>query len=649
MSIQAPYGSWRSPITPDLIAAHTIRFGDLALAGDTLYWLETRPAEGGRTVLLRRSHTGTPEVLTPPPYNVRTRVHEYGGGAFLVASEAVYFSHFPDQRLYRLVPGKEPSPITPPQPLFYADGIFDPYRQRILCVREDHSLSQAEPKNAIVGLSLTAGARDHAGDLLIEGHDFYAAPRLSPDGRYLAWLAWNHPAMPWDGTELWMAEVQPDGTLRSPRKIAGGLDESIFQPEWSPSGILHFVSDRTGWWNLYRFQAEHSEALCPMEAEFGQPQWVFGLSTYAFESATSLICLYTQRGIWHLARLNTETGRLTTFDLPYTDLSRVKVGNGRVYCLASSPLDPPALIQIDLATLQPQTLRSSTTVPLDRRYFSLPQPLEYPTEGNGTAYGFFYPPHNPDFHPPPGAVPPLLVKVHGGPTGATTTAFNLLIQFWTSRGFAVVDVNYGGSTGYGRAYRERLNGQWGIVDVGDCVNAVRHLVDQGLVDHQRVVITGGSAGGYTTLCALTFRDCFTAGSSYYGVSDLEALTKETHKFESHYLDTLVGPYPQCRELYRQRSPLHAIDQLSRPLILFQGLEDPVVPPNQAERLFEALRAKGIPVALLVFPGEQHGFRRADTMKRVLEAELFFYGRLLNFTPADSIPSIEIANLPSNRE
>jgi dipeptidyl aminopeptidase/acylaminoacyl peptidase len=606
--------------------------------------MESRPKEGGRNVIIHYSAKDTFTNLTPLPFNVRTRVHEYGGCSFLATQGSLYFSNFSDQRIYHHTHDALPQPLTP-EGYCYAEGILDRRRQRLLYIREDQTLSKREPTNAVVSLGLNPSDAQHPGDVLVSGGDFYSTLRLSPDGNQLAWVTWNHPNMPWDGTELWVAPIHTDGTLGQGQKIAGGPTESIFQPEWSPDGILYFISDRSGWWNLYRHRQGQNEALYPMEAEFGEPQWALGVTTYAFHSADQLICTYSQGGTWHLAKFHIPNKTLEPIPLSFTEIGGPIVLGNKIFCSASSPSQPNALVRIDLLTQQVEVIRQSMEAHLDSRYLSACQPIEYPTEQGHTAHAFFYKPHNGDYTGPHEEKPPLLVKSHGGPTGAASSAFNLMIQFWTSRGFAVLDVNYGGSTGYGRAYRERLNGQWGIVDVDDCVNAVRYLIQRGEVDPHRVTITGGSAGGYTTLSALTFRDVFTAGSSYYGVSDLEALAQDTHKFESRYLDNLIGPYPERADVYRERSPIHFTESLSCPLILFQGLEDKVVPPNQAERMFEAVKAKGIPVAYLAFEGEQHGFRRAENIKKVLEGELYFYSKIFKFVPADKIEPIVIENLP----
>jgi dipeptidyl aminopeptidase/acylaminoacyl peptidase len=636
-----PYGSWKSPITSDLIVAGTIGLGQIALDGEDVYWTELRPAEGGRMVIVRRTPDGRAMDVTPALFNARTRVHEYGGGAFAVSDGVVYFSNFADQRLYRHRPGDEPQPITPAVELRYADGVIDRRRHRLICVREDHTSAGREAVNTIVGLNLDGS---EGGEVLVSGHDFYSSPRLNADGSRLAWLAWNHPNLPWDGTELWVGELAADGSLGKTERVAGGADESIFQPEWSPDGVLHFISDRTGWWNLYRWRNGRIEPLCEMEAEFGQPQWVFGMSTYDFAAADRIICTYLERGLARLASLDTRARKLDPIETPYTRIEGLRAAPGRALFNAGSPTEPAAIVQLDLATRQIEVLRRSSEVAIDPGYISPPRAIEFPTEGGLTAHAFFYPPQNRDYAAPAGERPPLLVMSHGGPTAATMATLRLTVQYWTSRGIAVLDVNYGGSTGYGRAYRQRLNGQWGIVDVDDCVNGARYLVARGEADGNRLAITGGSAGGYTTLCALTFRDVFKAGASHYGVSDLEALDEDTHKFESRYSSSLIGPYPERRDLYRARSPIHFTERLSAPVIFFQGLEDKIVPPNQAEMMVAALRAKGLPVAYVAFEGEQHGFRRAENIKRALDSELYFYSRVFGFELAEAVAPVPIENL-----
>ncbi|MBM4431065.1 MAG: S9 family peptidase, partial [Chloroflexi bacterium] len=637
----APYGSWKSPITAAAIASAAIRLQEIAFDGSDIYWIEGRPAEGGRNVIVRRTADGHCTDITPASFSVRTRVHEYGGAPFLVDHGVVYFSNFADQRLYWQAKGEAPVPMTPEVDLRYADAVLDPRRKRLICVREDHSVAGREAANTLVSLDLPQGG---AGKVLVSGYDFYSSPRLSPDGFRLAWLAWNHPNMPWDGSELWVAELAPDGSLAQAERVAGGKEESIFQPEWSPDGVLHFVSDRTGWWNLYRWRGGQIESLHPLDAEFGVPQWGLGMSTYGFQSARHILCTFKQRGRWNLASLDTRTGELAEILCPYTSLSGLRTTPSQAAFRGGSPTEPLSIVHLDQQTGQMAVLRRSSNISIPAAYLAVPEAIEFPTTGGQTAYALFYRPTNGDYTAPVDERPPLLVRSHGGPTGAAENALLWEMQYWTSRGFAVVDVDYGGSSGYGRAYRQRLNGQWGVVDVDDCCNAARYLVAQGWVDGNRLVIRGGSAGGYTTLAALAFRNVFKAGASYYGVSDLEALAKDTHKFESRYLDNLVGPYPARRDLYVQRSPIHFVDRLSCPMIFFQGLEDLVVPPSQTERMVEALQAKGLPLAYLPFAGEQHGFRRAENIQRALDAELYFYSRVLGFALANSVEPVPIANL-----
>lgn len=636
----APYGSWKSPITPNLIVSHSINLGLSALDGNDTYWIEGRPSEGGRNVIVRRTVDGVVMDMTPPPFNARTRVHEYGGGDYVVHAGTLYFSNFADQRLYRVTPGTEPVALTPAGALRYADMVMDASRNRLICVCEDHSHPEREAVNTLASISLVDG-QVH---VLVAGNDFYSTPRLSPDGRQMCWLTWNHPNMPWDGCEVWSGDIDATGEIVHARCVAGGLTESICQPQWSPDGVLYFISDRTGWWNIYRQQHGQIEAVYPQTSDFSTPHWVFGQSTYAFVTPQRLVCWYAQDGRGHIAYLDVVTGKLTPIATPYAMIGGIRAVENRIVFGGTSPTEAAVLAQLDVATDTQTVLRRSRSVSVDLTYFSTPQPIEFPTEQGRTAHAFYYPPHNPDYIAPPGTLPPLIVMCHGGPTGATSSAFNLSVQFWTSRGLAVVDVNYGGSAGYGRAYRERLNGQWGIVDVDDCANSARYLVERGLVDGKRLAIRGGSAGGYTTLSAVTFRNVFAAGASHFGVSDLAILAKETHKFESRYLHGLIGPYPERSDLYFQRSAINFIDQLSCPVIFFQGLEDKVVPPNQAESMFEALKARKMPTAYVAYEGEQHGFRRAENIKRTLEIELYFYSKVFGFELADSVEPIQIENL-----
>ena len=649
MPVTAPYGSWKSPITTALIVSGAVGLGQVALEDDNIYWVEMRPAEGGRMVIVRRNADGTTTDVTPPPFSARTRVHEYGGGAFLVADGTVYFSNFSDQRMYRRNPGGEPQAITPDAPLRYADGVLDRVRGRIICVREDHT-GEGEPVNTIVAVDAEGRSPQVT---LFSGSDFCAAPRLSPDGRSLAWLAWNHPNMPWDGTTLLAAEIDRDGNLGEAQTVAGGpsassgWDESVLQPLWSPGGELHFVSDRNGWWNLYRWRSGSVQPVLEMQAEFARPQWVFDPAAYGFLDDGRIACSYVERGVWHIGIIDAEAGTLTPLDLPYSEMGRgeLRTSGQSVVFIAGAPDRPMSLLSLDVASGTVETLQQAHELEVEPAYISPPEPVEFETTGGMTAHALYYPPRNPDYVAPEGERPPLLVKSHGGPTAAASTALDLGIQFWTSRGFGVVDVNYGGSTGYGTEYRRRLNGAWGITDVDDCVNAARFLAGRSDADPERLAIDGASAGGYTTLAALTFHDVFKAGTSLYGVSDLEALARETHKFESRYLDSLVGPYPERQDLYAERSPINHTPLLSCPLLLLQGLEDESVPPNQAEMMFEAVKSKGLPTAYVPFEGEQHGFRRSENMERALETELYFYSRVFGFELADNVEPVEIENLP----
>ncbi|MDX1686999.1 MAG: S9 family peptidase [Candidatus Promineifilaceae bacterium] len=639
----APYGSWKSPLSTEQVASGKRYLGQIAVEGGAIYWTEGRPADEGRNVLMRWTPDGRVTDLTAAPFNVRSRVHEYGGGAFWVDGNVVYFVNFEDQRLYRLRPEGEPEPLTPADgKTYYADGIVDGHRQRIICVREDHGVDGEEPANALVSLPLDG--RGESGRPLVEGNDFYASPRLSPDGKRLAWLTWHHPNMPWDGSELWVGALDEVGAVTDMTLVAGGKAESVCQPVWSPAGDLYFVSDRTGWWNLYRWRDGWSGPVLQREAEFSAPLWQFDMSTYDVAADGRLLTLYFDGGIWRLASLDPVTGDLTPMSTPYTEMAGLQTGEDFIALKAASPTELPVVVRVDLRTQQVSVLRRAGDVPVDVDYLSIPETVEFSTGNDETAHAYFYRPQNADYEAPAGEKPPLVVTSHGGPTSRSGSALDLSVQYWTSRGIAVLDVNYRGSTGYGRDYRERLKGAWGVVDVEDCINGARYLVQRGLVDGRRLAIRGGSAGGYTTLCALAFHDFFGVGACYFGLSDLERFVDETHKFESRYLHSLIGPFPEQRDLYRQRSPLHHANQLSCPIIFFQGLEDEVVPPNQSELMVDALREKGVPVAYLSFAEEQHGFRRGENIGRALEAELYFYGRILGFEPAGEIEPVAIDNV-----
>lgn len=636
----ASYGSWKSPITADLITAKTIGLIEICTDGGDIYWSELRPFEQGRYVIMCRTPDGTIVECTPRDFSARTMAHEYGGGAFTVHKGVIYFCNFRDQHLYRQSLNGTPELLTPQEDYRYADLVLDEKRNRIICIREDHT-GEGEAVNTIVSISLQGNDN---GTILVQGNNFYSSARLSPDGNKLAWLTWNHPNMPWDGTELWVADVRADGTLQNADLVTGSASESIFQPEWSPAGVLHFVAEHTGWWNLYRWQNGKAEALHPMEAEFGEPQWVFGMSTYAFVSANEIICAYTQNGLWSLAALDTNTKEFTPIETPYTDIFDVHSGRGFALLCAGSPTQPFAVVRMDAETMKMETIRQAFEVTVDREYLSQAKSISFPTTNGKTAHAIYYAPKNKDYVAPQNERPPLIVFSHGGPTGATGTTLKYGIQYWTSRGFAVADVNYRGSTGYGREYRQQLNGNWGIVDVDDCCNAALYLVKEGLADPNRLAIRGGSAGGYTTLACLAFRDVFKAGASHFGISNLEALATDTHKFESRYLDSMIGPYPERKDLYDERSPINFTQNFNCPIILFQGDEDKVVPPDQSRLMFEAVRAREIPAAYVLFKGEQHGFRKAESIKRALEGELYFYSKIFHFDLAEEIEPVQIENL-----
>ena len=598
---------------------------------------------------------------------MRSRVHEYGGGAYAVARGTVYFSNFDDQRVYAVraaaasdagpaeAEHNNPIAITPEGNWFYADYAVDPRRPRLVCVREDHT-SGGEAVTTLVSVPIEGV---NAGEVIASGYDFYSTPRFSPDGSRLCWLAWRHPNMPWDGTELWVADVTTSGALADLRLIAGGEDESVYQPGWGPDGTLYCASDRDGWWKLYRSdrsdRSSRSEVLKdpPAEAEFGRPQWVFGAATWVFVGPSRMLAAYTRRGQWYLADVNTDTGEWATVssDLePHEWMAAdAHALSPQAVLVAGSATRADAVVRLDVSSGRFEVLRASSSLDLDDRDVSRPEPIEFGTAGGRSAHAIYYAPANANYRGSPDDRPPLIAISHGGPTTATNATLDLRIQFWTSRGFAVIDVNYRGSSGYGREYRNALRGNWGVADVEDMVHAARHLVASWRADESRLIIRGGSAGGYTTLAALTFQaDVFTAGASYYGVSDVEVLARETHKFEARYLDRLIGPYPEMRDTYYARSPIHFVDRLSCPLILFQGLEDRVVPPSQSETMANAARAKGLPVAYLTFEGEQHGFRKADTIIRSLEAELYFYSVVFGFTLDEPLPAVAIDNSPHGR-
>ncbi len=643
---EAPFGTWASSVTPEMLATAGIRLEEPWLVDGVAWWREERPSESGRGVVVRGDPWSEPTDVTPAGFNVRTKVHEYGGGAFVVHDGVVWFSNYADQRLYRQDPGATPVAITADTDgrHRYADGRVTPDGSVLICVRERHD-EGGDAINELVALPTDGGE-----PTIVEGgRDFYATPRISPDGTRLTWLAWDLPWMPWDGCEVWTADLVEAGKLGAARKVAGVCgEESIWQPAWSPSGVLHFVSDRTGWWNLYRERDGAIEALHPMEAEFGWPHWVFGGSSYAFLHDGRIVCAYGLDGAQHVAVLDPTSGELIDLDVPFTAIEYpyVAAEGSQALFIAGTPTTATQLVSIDFSSRAVDVLRESETVRVDPGHLSVSRQIEFPTEGGLTAFAHFYPPVNEQFVAPQGERPPLIVMSHGGPTSERSAELDLTKQFWTSRGFAVVDVNYGGSTGHGRAYMSRLYGMWGVTDTNDCINAARFLAGEGLVDGERLLIRGGSAGGYTTLCALTMHHDFAAGASYYGLSDLEPFSQPggTHKFESRYNDQLVGPYPEFAETIRERSPIHFVEHIRTPMLLLQGAEDEVVPPAQADLIVDALEARKLPYAYLLFEGEQHGFRKAENIRTSYEAELSFYAQILGFEPAGEIPKLEILHL-----
>ncbi len=653
----AAYGYWPSPIGADLVAWRTVAYDAVQVTADAVYWLESRPSEQGRTVLVRwTSDTGATDAV-PTRFEAGSRVHEYGGGAYLAAESTVFVVRRDDQRVYRIELDRDgsPQPITPPPgtagQMRYADLRLAPDRRWLLCVREAHEGSAV--RNELVALP-TDGATPPR--VLAGGHDFYAAPRPSPDGRKLAWLSWDRPQMPWDGSDLWVADLHPNGRLGAPQHVAGGPEESIIQPEWAPGGDLYFVSDRSGWWNLYRSRQPvagvAAEPLLPMSAEFADPPWELDYSTYAVLADGRIVCRYRQVGTDHLAILDPRTGQLDQLGVPHTAIKPyLRAAHEQVVFIGGGQTALPAVVSLDLASGEPTVLAApGEAAAVDVRFLSMPQRIEFPTSDGQTADALYYPPTNQEAVGPAGQRPPLLVQPHPGPTAETTSRLDLRTQFFTSRGFAVVNVNYAGSSGHGRAYRERLTGQWGILDVADCINAAHHLTDAGKADPRRLLIAGASAGGYTALCALVFHDVFAAGTSYFGIADLETFRQQAPRFQAHQLDRLVGPYPQAADTYRTRSPLHAAGNLTTRLLLIQGLKDTVVPPAQAEAIANTLRQRGIPHTYLTFPEESHGLSASTSIRQALEVELAFYFEALGITPGSSTqpPRIRGGSSPSAR-
>lgn len=631
MTTPRPCGECPSPVGTDTVAAAGLKLGQTAMTADgAVAWTERRPDEGGRTTVVMADERGTRD-LVPAPYDVRSAVHEYGGGAFVLDGSTLWFVNSEDQCVYRVDANGTVTRLTPPdRGLSFADLQVDRPRRCLIAVCEDHD-ADPEPRSSLVAIS-----EDGAIRALAAGPDFIASPRLSPDGRRLVWLSWDHPNMPWDGTTLWQLDLAGDG---EPVALAGGPAESLFQPIFAPDGSLHVVSDASGWWNICRHTDDGLVPVTHETAEFGVPQWIFGQSTVAFDDDGGLYAVVSRDGFAALVSVARDSGRLRTFDLPFTHLEQLRASGGRLIFIGGSATTAPTLCTLNADGSGLQRLQASADSDWPEAVLSTPDAVRYPTADGAEAHALYYPPRHPDWQVPDGERPPLLIKCHGGPTGATVTALDPRIQFWTSRGFAVLDVNYRGSVGYGRAYREALYGAWGVADVADCVHGARYLAAQGLADPERVVISGSSAGGYTVLSVLTFAEVAAAGASYYGIGDLERLLASTHKFESRYLLRLIGEDPA---LLRARSPLHHADRLTCPVLFLQGLKDKVVPPDQAETMVTALRRQGVPAAHITFPEERHGFRAAANIRTAIGAELAFYGRILGFTPADTdLPQVPL--------
>jgi dipeptidyl aminopeptidase/acylaminoacyl peptidase len=645
----APYGSWRSPIDPALVASvgrgHASLYSEIQWHSGDIYWIAPQTEGSGRQAIVRLSPDGTVHEITPQGFSARSRVHEYGGGVYCVFDKTVYFSNYTDQRLYRLAPGEEPEAITPapdsPSSLRYADGSVTPDGRTLICIRERHTPS-GEVLNDIALIPTDVSDAPQA---IFSGRDFYAAPRISPDGGRLCWLTWDHPNMPWDGNELWMAELDPNGAVAETSLVAGGVKESILQPMWSPQGILHFISDRTGWWNLYREQNGEIVPLAPVDADLGLPQWSFGNTSYAFLAGDRIACIYRRDGVDHLGILDANERQIDRLDIPLTAYLYLCSDEAhQLWAIAGDFQTLPSVIRIDSQTGRFDVLQRPHDLKIAQGYLSMPKAIEFPTGNGAVAHALYYPVSNKDFQGPTEERPPLIIQCHGGPTDAARSHLQLDIQYWTSRGFALVDVNYGGSAGFGRAYRSRLEGRWGEVDVEDCINAALYLVQMGEVDGERLIMRGRSAGGFTALHAITRGKAFHAAAIYSGISDLKALTHEPLKFESHYLHTLIGSAESPEEILFDRSPIHRISKVSCPMILFQGLRDQIVSPQQAQVIVDALLANHLPFAYLPFPDEGHSFRKGGTIQRCLEAELSFYSQTFDFGLSEPIKPVLVENL-----
>jgi dipeptidyl aminopeptidase/acylaminoacyl peptidase len=701
------YGEWPSPITGADIARKHVGLAFPTISADRVRWVETRPSEGGRLVVVGQGPDGIPRDLLPAAYNARTRVHEYGGQSYLPVPGGLVFANFADQRLYYCAnPGEEagdaeqgpltaptgpdtaaaearaptapagpdtgaaePRPLTAPAGVNAADRFADfamsPDGQEVWCVRERHAGGRTTHAIVAVPLDGSAAEAPEAVRVLVSGSDFYAYPTPSPDGTALAWICWDHPRMPWDGTELRVAAI---GDAGADRVIMGGDQESVLAPVWRDDHSLYVLSDRSGWWNLWLAEARvpagarksalaEPRALCPREEEFGAPLWQLGMRPYAV-LADGRIAVTHGTGEQRLGVLNPDTGELTDLDLPYQVFWPWLSACGlAIAAIAGGPAVPLSVIRVDIPAAQApaagatarEMRREADSLP-DTAYLPVPRAVHLAGPAGSVVHALVYPPANPTVTAPDGELPPYIIWVHGGPTGQVLPRLDLEKAFFTSRGIGIIDVNYGGSSGYGRAYRERLRGQWGVVDVADVMRAALALADAGQADGKRLGIRGASAGGWTALASVTSglgiaeemraggqRGVFAAVTSYFGVSDLRGFAAQTHDFESRYLDGLVGPLPEYEALYVQRAPIGHVTDATCPILLMQGLDDPIVLPVQAESIAADLAAHGIPYAYLTFAGESHGFRRAETIIASLEAELSFYGQIMGFTPPGVAP------------
>ncbi|MFI6504500.1 S9 family peptidase [Nonomuraea typhae] len=630
----ADHGAWRSVISADDLVHGLHELSYVDRVGTRTYWVESVRATAGATLLMYADDAGVPAQALPSGRSARSDVYGYGAGPYCVHHETVFFVDAVDQGLHRYDPGGEPRALTPDAivPTRYAAPAASPDGRHLYCVRE-----RVLADDTVHDLVCVPTDGSGVVTVLAEGHDFYGAPALSPDGRRLAFVTWDHPHMAWDESTLWEVRLADPATASGQRRVGGGPRRSFTQPRYGPDGRLHVVHDGTGWWNLYvergsAGKADPFVALAPMAAEFGRPDWFCGLSTYGFLDDGSVVAAARSQGVDTLVRI-TPDGSVATTPGAFTVIDSLAAAGTTVAMICASPGLAPAVALLPAADPDIQVVRRSRPHPVGREWVSTPERIEFPTEAGLTAHALYYPPRNPDFSAPDGVLPPLIVSCHGGPTVMSTGALNYGVQFWTSRGFAVVEVNYGGSPGYGRAYRERIRGRWGITDVEDCVNAARHLVAAGAADPRRLIVRGLSSGGYTALHAALRASDFAVVTSYFGVVDPATIPGRTHKMESRYLDGLIGAWPEERGEYERRSVLRHAADLRTPTLLFHGLKDPIVPADQSERLRLALAEQGVPVRHVTYQDEGHGFARPENVIRTATEELRFLGELLGFVPA----------------